>query len=191
MYKFQLPATGPLSTPLLRSYIRTQVLSIRKHYKKVYLSCVSASLDGVLSFSVVYNLIKQSGGHINTFAVFSYIVQATNTGKNATPCNKLYLMFDGVLTELTIKIIILYLKRIKYIKQHGCNPSNPSGPVKHFTLLPAGKQYYKAFSLALENHFLKLEEPDTMPQVRTGRTTNRLPRLNHTTKLQNKAPEPL
>ena len=191
MFKFQFPATGPLSTPLVRSYLRRKIIDIRHHYKKVYLRCVSASLDGVLSFSVVCSLIKQSGAHINTFTVFSYIVQATNTGKNATPCNKLYSMFAGVLSGHTIKIIILYLKRIKYIKQHGCNPFNPSGPVKHFTLLPAGKEYYKGFSLTLENYFLKMEESDTMPQVRTGRSTNRLPRLNHTTRLQNKAPESL
>lgn len=53
MYKFQLPATGPLATPLLHRYIRKQIISIIRHNKDVYLRCNNITYDGVLCFSAV------------------------------------------------------------------------------------------------------------------------------------------
>lgn len=183
MYKFQLPATGPLATPLLHRYIRKQVISIRHHYKEVYLRCNNITNDGVLCFAAVYNLLKRSAGDMRMFVVLSYILTSTDTGKHSTPLEHLYEYFSGVIREGTLDKIIRQLNRLNFIKLYQYNPDNPTGKKKHITLAGGGKIFYESFTKALEHHFLYEVEDPEMPRVNL-KTVKDAKKLNYTHKLQ-------
>lgn len=184
-YKFQLPATGPLSAPLVRSYIRNQIITIRKHYRRIYFKCNINSSDGVLCFPIVYTLIKRSGSDIKTYIVLSFIIEGTGAGKHALALKRLDDYFRGVIPVSVMKVIIQYLRKIQYIKQYYYNPYNPSGPAKHIVLTGKGIDYYKLFLKMLTYYFLDQAETSDMPQTYAPRNLKRLPRINHNTVLQN------
>lgn len=163
-YTLQLPSTGPLASPLLRSYIRKQILSIRRHYKDTYFKCNNTFMDGPLSWYAIYSLVIRSAIDLKLFTVFFCIISVTDMGETAMPLEKFFTTFRGVFSKYYLTKCRRKLENIGYIKTYNYNPFDPSGPCKHLALTGKGVQFYKSFVLALRNYILspldEQEDPD-------------------------------
>ncbi len=166
-FPFHLPDSGPLSSPLIRSYLRKQILSIRRHYKRTYYNCNMIFRDGFLSWYAVYSLVRRSGINLRLFTVFSLIVCATDTGKVAVPLDVIYRQFIGIFQRSFLHKALKKLEKINFIKIYRYNPLDPSGPCKYITLTYPGIQFYESFVDALRAYILapqdNSDDPDYPP----------------------------
>lgn len=164
-FPFHLPYTGPLSSPFVRSYLRKQILSIRRNYKRTYLSCNMIMRDGFLSWYAVHSVVLRSGINLRLFSVLSLIVCCTEQGKVPIALDAIYKYFAGVYKKWVLTKIIKRLEKINFIKIYRYNPRNPSGPCKHLVLLPAAVRFYKSFVDVLRSHVLSAVEDPDYPSV--------------------------